>query len=385
MKIRNLNTRSRVGKSHRVSDGAADVYVDGGGFHRRLPARRARAGRRGRAFCRVLFDSGLREGVSSLGFAPEIALRPRTPLWWRVEVVADDGDRAVSEAAWFETGKRGEPWSAKWIRAPFEAGVHPILSRGFELRRSRRARGFTPWGWACTSSRSTEAPLATRFSRRSTTITTSGFSAGLRRHGAAARGRKPARGVARQRLVSRALRLRRRRGVRLRRPYAADPRAAGRNARRERVRPRKRRAAALPPLARARKQHLRRRSLRRSAGALRAERSRRRGAAAGRADRRPPVAAAAALRPHGAEGADPHAGGRTGAGLRPGDDRLGGIRLRPARGRAGRARVRRALAARQFLPREPALGEGALRLCLRPDVRPARGRDLRSTASATPA
>ena len=338
------------------------------------------------AFCRVLFDSGLREGVSSLGFAPEIALRPRTRYWWRVEVVADDGDRAVSEAAWFETGKRGEPWSAKWIRAPFEAGVHPILSRGFELpEKPARARiyavGLGVYELTLNGSAVGDEVLAPFYNDYNLWIQAQAYDvtellrAGENRLEAWLgngwyRGRFGFDGGAEcvygdhMQLILE---------LRAEMPDGSEF-VLGSDE-----------PLALPPLARARKQHLRRRSLRRPAGALRAERSRRRGAAAGRADRRPPVAAAAALRPHGAEGADPHAGGRTGAGLRPGDDRLGGIRLRPARGRAGRARVRRALAARQFLPREPALGEGALRLCLRPDVRPARGRDLRSTASATPA
>ena len=85
------------------------------------------------SFAGCVYDSGLRGDISSLGFVPEIELAPRTRYWWRVEVVADDGDRALSEPAWFETGKRGEAWSAKWIRAPFDADVHPILERGFEL------------------------------------------------------------------------------------------------------------------------------------------------------------------------------------------------------------------------------------------------------------
>ena len=128
------------------------------------------------SFAGCVYDSGLRGDISSLGFVPEIELAPRTRYWWRVEVVADDGDRALSEPAWFETGKRGEAWSAKWIRAPFDADVHPILERGFELpgkpvrariygRRPRRLRAFAQ-----------RRPLwETRCSRRFTTTTTSGF------------------------------------------------------------------------------------------------------------------------------------------------------------------------------------------------------------------
>ena len=79
------------------------------------------------AFEPCLYDSGLREDVSSLGFSPEIDLSPRTRYFWRVEVVADDGDRAVSETAWFETGKRGEEWRAEWIQSPEDKSCHAIL------------------------------------------------------------------------------------------------------------------------------------------------------------------------------------------------------------------------------------------------------------------
>lgn len=85
-------------------------------------------------FAQCVYDSGEQAGISSLGFAPDVALSPRTRYFWRVEVTADDGDRAESETAWFETGKQDEPWQADWIRAPFDGDVHPILSRNFTLR-----------------------------------------------------------------------------------------------------------------------------------------------------------------------------------------------------------------------------------------------------------
>ena len=51
----------------------------------------------------LLFDSGKREDVSSLGFVLPCALRPATRYWWDVTVEADDGDYGTSEIAWFET------------------------------------------------------------------------------------------------------------------------------------------------------------------------------------------------------------------------------------------------------------------------------------------
>ena len=84
-------------------------------------------------FENVVYDSGLREDISSLGFEPDVVLQPRTRYFWRVTVAADNGDRATSETAWFETGKMDEKWQAKWIRAPYERSVHPILAKAFTL------------------------------------------------------------------------------------------------------------------------------------------------------------------------------------------------------------------------------------------------------------
>ena len=60
------------------------------------------------------YDSGVREDMDSLCFTPDIALRPRTRYYWKVCVTADNGD-AAEASSWFETGKMGEAWQAKWI------------------------------------------------------------------------------------------------------------------------------------------------------------------------------------------------------------------------------------------------------------------------------
>lgn len=78
-----------------------------------------------------IFDSGRRTGISSLGFTPQISLSPRTRYFWDVEVWADSGDHARSDAAWFETAKMDEPWQGEWIRAPFEE--HPIFRKSFPV------------------------------------------------------------------------------------------------------------------------------------------------------------------------------------------------------------------------------------------------------------
>ena len=79
---------------------------------------------------RILHDSGWGEH-SSLGYAADMTLQPRTRCWWQVAVRADDGDEGVSEPAWFETGKRDEPWAARWIAMPGEE--HPVFRRAFTL------------------------------------------------------------------------------------------------------------------------------------------------------------------------------------------------------------------------------------------------------------
>ena len=94
-------------------------------------------------FSGCIYDSGLRGDVSSLGFTPEFRPAAFTRYFWRVEVVADDGDHAVSEAAWFETGRMGQPMEAKWIAAPFDKNVHPVIFRTVNLPAAPvRARAY---------------------------------------------------------------------------------------------------------------------------------------------------------------------------------------------------------------------------------------------------
>ena len=54
-------------------------------------------------FSTILFDTGESRTASSLGVPVEIALSPRTRYFWRVTVCGDNGERATSDAAWFET------------------------------------------------------------------------------------------------------------------------------------------------------------------------------------------------------------------------------------------------------------------------------------------
>ena len=77
---------------------------------------------------RLILDTGFSSGISSLGFTPEISLRPRTRYAWQATVRSDAGEEAVSTRNPFETGKMGEPWQARWISAE-KAKRLPVFCR----------------------------------------------------------------------------------------------------------------------------------------------------------------------------------------------------------------------------------------------------------------
>lgn len=84
-------------------------------------------------FENLVYDSGKREEISSLGFTLDLECAPRTRYYWRVTVWADNGDTGTSSPAWFETGKMEEKWEAKWIQAPFDKEVHPLFQKNFHI------------------------------------------------------------------------------------------------------------------------------------------------------------------------------------------------------------------------------------------------------------
>lgn len=75
------------------------------------------------------------ETVADTGFGPldslavpvDMELAPRTRYTWKVTVCTDAGEEAISAENWFETGKEGEAWSAKWIGDSGER--HPLFSK----------------------------------------------------------------------------------------------------------------------------------------------------------------------------------------------------------------------------------------------------------------
>lgn len=68
------------------------------------------------------------------GVSFDIALRPRSTYYVQVEVTGEDGERAASEPAPFDTGKMDEPWAAKWIGTEDADTFHPVFEKSFALR-----------------------------------------------------------------------------------------------------------------------------------------------------------------------------------------------------------------------------------------------------------
>ena len=81
----------------------------------------------------VLFDSGNRGDISSLGYEADIKLEPCTRYYWNVQVDTDAGERLRSETAWFETAKREEEWTAKWIGSSLDEHISPLFFYKFHL------------------------------------------------------------------------------------------------------------------------------------------------------------------------------------------------------------------------------------------------------------
>ena len=84
-------------------------------------------------FRQLLHDSG-RAPLDSLAYAPALDLAPRTRYFWRVDVLADNGETASADS-WFETGKMSEPWEAQWVARDLAKGKNGSTGH-FRLRGS---------------------------------------------------------------------------------------------------------------------------------------------------------------------------------------------------------------------------------------------------------
>lgn len=55
----------------------------------------------------ILYDSGMSTEIDSIAWVLPMETRPKTRYYWNVEVVADDGDTAVSDAAFLRPRRTG--------------------------------------------------------------------------------------------------------------------------------------------------------------------------------------------------------------------------------------------------------------------------------------
>ena len=94
-------------------------------------------------FTALAFDTGWSETLSSLGVKLTFPLKPRTRYFWRVSVKNERGETAVSDSAWFETGKMDEPLLGIPISPKLADNVAPYFRKSFTLPgRVLRARAY---------------------------------------------------------------------------------------------------------------------------------------------------------------------------------------------------------------------------------------------------
>ncbi len=65
----------------------------------------------------------------------EFQQNAHTRYYVKVTVTDDKGETAVSEPAYFETGKMEEPWVGKWITIEKEDTFHPLFVKSFEAKK----------------------------------------------------------------------------------------------------------------------------------------------------------------------------------------------------------------------------------------------------------
>lgn len=89
----------------------------------------------------IIYDSGWSESLDSLASRVDLKLEPRTRYYWQVSVKSDAGEEADSDVNWFETAKREEVWSGKWITCDSGKPRHPVFTKELDPKgRAEAAR-----------------------------------------------------------------------------------------------------------------------------------------------------------------------------------------------------------------------------------------------------
>lgn len=86
-------------------------------------------------FEQVVYDSGESTEIVNTGYLLPFEPKPETRYFWRVKVWADNGDEAVSDVAWFETGKGGE-WKAEWITPKADKNLQVSIEKVIDIEKS---------------------------------------------------------------------------------------------------------------------------------------------------------------------------------------------------------------------------------------------------------
>ena len=107
--------------------------VKGDGDEARAYTLRIRAGGE------TVFDSGETLSADSLGWSVPLRLRPRTHYDYTISLATADGQRAEA-SSFFETGKRDEPWTGRWISPAQDRNSALLRKRFFCEKREGAAR-----------------------------------------------------------------------------------------------------------------------------------------------------------------------------------------------------------------------------------------------------
>lgn len=86
-------------------------------------------------FKHMVFDTGISSNIDSISYELTIDLNPQTRYYWKVTVWGDNGEHAISDIAWFETGKLNVPWKAKWITPDFATTSNPVLYKTISIKK----------------------------------------------------------------------------------------------------------------------------------------------------------------------------------------------------------------------------------------------------------
>ena len=93
-------------------------------------------------FTRVIFDSGLDATIDNVAYPLPVKTESCTRYYWKVTVVADDGDTATSDTAFFETGRRADEFTGKFITCTQE-GLSSNFCKSFSTSKPiRSARAY---------------------------------------------------------------------------------------------------------------------------------------------------------------------------------------------------------------------------------------------------